>query len=168
MKNFKIYSLILLSLVVTQCANNRSYTGATLGAVTTTATCLQFTNNPVVSATCAVTGALIGAEIMYKSDYDVHNAVFVDQMNKGGSETYSNWHNEATGNSGTVKIYRNYTEGPFVCKDYQTVVDITESWPLIGIGGINRNTKFGTACQLPDGRWIEKTELLNNDRQRNN
>jgi len=27
---------------------------------------------------------------------------------------------------------------------------------LIGIGGVNREVVFGTACQLPDGRWIEK------------
>ena len=33
---------------------------------------------------CAVTGAFVGAvEIMYKSDYDVHNAVFVDHLNNG-------------------------------------------------------------------------------------
>ena len=31
-------------------------------------------------STCAVT-AFAGAEIMYKSDYDVHNAVFVDHLN---------------------------------------------------------------------------------------
>ena len=29
----------------------------------------------------AVIGAFKGAEIMYKSDYDVHNAVFVDHLN---------------------------------------------------------------------------------------
>ena len=28
-------------------------------------------------------GAFICAEIMYKSDYDVHNAVFVDHLNNG-------------------------------------------------------------------------------------
>ena len=32
---------------------------------------------------CAVTGAFAGAEIMYNSDYDVHNAVFVDHLNNG-------------------------------------------------------------------------------------
>jgi surface antigen len=159
MKNLRISSLILLLFITTQCANNRSYTGAGLGAVTTTAACLQVTSNPVVSATCAVTGAFIGADIMYKSDYDVHNAVFVDHLNNGTSSSYTNWHNEATGNSGIIKIYRSYTEEPFVCKDYSSTVDITETWPLIGIGGIKRNTTFGTACKMPDGRWIEKTQL---------
>jgi surface antigen len=27
---------------------------------------------------------------------------------------------------------------------------------LIGVGGVNRKMVFGTACQLPDGQWIEK------------
>ena len=29
----------------------------------------------------------------------------------------------------------------------------------IGIGGVNRKVVFGTACQLPDGRWVEKDVL---------
>ena len=149
---------------VNQCANNRSYTGATLGAVTTTAACLQFTDNPIVTATCAVGGALIGADVMYRSDYDVHNAVFVDHLNKGTSSSYTNWHNEATNNSGSIKTYSTYMEGPIKCKDYESTVDITNQWPLIGIGGINRKVEFGTVCQQPDGRWVEKDVL----RQRTN
>ena len=47
-------------------------------------------------------------------------------------------------------------QGPIKCKDYDATVDITSSWPLIGIGGVNREVVFGTACQLPDGQWIEK------------
>ena len=27
---------------------------------------------------------------------------------------------------------------------------LTNSWPLVGIGGVNREVVFGTACQLPD------------------
>ena len=37
--------------------------------------------DPYLIAGCAVTGAFAGVEIMYKSDYDVHNAVFVDHLN---------------------------------------------------------------------------------------
>ena len=156
MKNLRIFSLILLLFVVTQCANSRSNTGATLGAVTTTATCLQLTDNPVIVAACAVTGAFIGADLMYSSDNDVHNAVFVDHLNKGTPSSYTNWHNEKTGNSGSVKTYSTYTEGPIKCKDYESTIDITNQWPLIGIGGINRKVEFGTACQMPDGRWVER------------
>ena len=31
----------------------------------------------------------------------------------------------------------------------------TSLWPLIGVGAVNRNTIFGTVCQMPDGRWVE-------------
>ena len=78
MKSLRIFSLLFILLVVNQCANNRSHTGAVLGATTTVGACLQFTDNPVVAAACAVTGAFVGADLMYNSDYDVHNAVFVD------------------------------------------------------------------------------------------
>lgn len=156
MKSLRIFSLLSILLLVNQCANNRSHTGAVLGATTTTAACLQFTDNPVIAAACAVGGAFVGADIMYGSDYDVHNAVFVDHLNRGSSSSYTNWHNEATNNSGSVKTYSTYMEGPMKCKDYESTIDITSQWPLIGIGGINRKVMFGTACQLPDGRWVEK------------
>jgi len=156
MKNLRIFSLILLLLCTTQCVKQRSHIGAIAGATTTTAACLQHTENPVVSAVCAVTGAFIGAEIMYDSDYDVHNATFVDHLNRGTSSSYTNWYNQKTQNSGNIKTYSTYFEGPLKCKDYETTIDITNQWPLIGIGGVNRGMKFGTACQLPDGRWIEK------------
>jgi len=108
-----------------------------------------------------VIGTFAGAEIMYNSDYDVHNAVFVDHLNNGPSgQSYTNWYNGKTGNSGIIKVTRSYTEGPIKCKDYDATVDITNQWPLIGIGGVNRKVVFGTACQLPDGRWIEKDVLL--------
>ena len=150
--------------VVNQCANNRSHTGAFLGATTTTAACLQFSDNPIVAATCAVGGAFVGADLMYNSDYDVHNAVFVDHLNRGSASSYTNWHNEATNKSGSVKTYSTYMEGPIKSKDYESTIDITSQWPLIGIGGINRKVMFGTACQQPDGRWVEKDVL----RQRTN
>ena len=51
--------------------------------------------------------------------------------------------------------------GPILCKKYDHTIDITSSWPLIGIGRVNREVVFGTACQLPDGRWIEKPEGVN-------
>ena len=151
--------LILLSaLVITSGCSNRSEVGAVLGAGTTTAGCVAIgVDNPYAIATCAVVGAFAGAEAMYQSDYDVHNAVFVDHLNTAPStSSYTNWYNSKTGNSGTIKTTRSYLTGPFKCTDYEAHVDITSRWPLIGIGGNNNNTIFGTACQLPDGRWIEK------------
>jgi hypothetical protein len=76
--------ILAISLLLTNCAANRSQTGAVLGATTTTATCVEMgASHPAVIATCAVGGAFAGAEIMYNSDYDVHNAVFVDHLNNG-------------------------------------------------------------------------------------
>ena len=42
-------------------------------------------------------------------------------------------------------------KGPIKCKDYDATIDITNQWPLVGIGGVNRKMVFKTACQLPDG-----------------
>ena len=154
----KTILLLLISLFITNCAANRSQVGAVLGATTTTATCVELgASHPGVIATCAVTGAFVGAEVMYKSDYDVHQAVFVDHLNNGpGGSSYTNWYNQKTGNSGVIKVTRSYLEGPFKCKDYDATIDITNQWPLIGIGNVNRNVVFGTACQMPDGKWVEK------------
>ena len=150
--------LILISLLLTNCTTTRSNVGATLGATTTTSACVSLgVDNPYTIATCAVVGAFAGAELMYNSDYDVHNATFVDHLNTGPStSSYTNWYNQKTGNSGIIHTTRSYLKGPIKCKDYSATVDITSSWPLIGVGGVNRNTVFGVACQTPDGQWFEK------------
>jgi len=149
--------LVLISILLTNCTANRSQVGATLGATTTTGTCVSMgIDNPYAIATCAVTGAFAGAEIMYNSDYDVHNATFVDHLNTSpNGSSYTNWYNRNTGNSGIIKTTSSYLEGPFKCKDYNATIDITNRWPLVGIGGVNRKMIFGTACQLPDGQWVE-------------
>ena len=93
---------------------------------------------------------------MYNSDRDLHNKVFVDHLNRGPEgSSYSNWHNAETGNGGTIHITNSYTVGPIKCKDYSSTIDITNSWPVVGTS-VDRNTVFGTACQLPDGQWVEK------------
>ena len=157
MRYVKIILILLVSLTLTNCAN-RSHTGAVLGAGTGTMACLEYiSDNPYIIATCAVGAAFAGAEIMYNSDKDVHNAVFVDHLNTSDYGTsYTNWYNAKTGNSGIIHITKSYMEGPFKCKDYDHTIDITNQWPLIGVGGVNREVVFGTACQLPDGRWVEK------------
>ena len=131
--------------------------GALIGGGTTAAYCSSISVQPEVIAICTLGGAFAGAELMYNSDYDVHNAVFVDHLNNGpGGSSYTNWYNKNTGNSGSIHVTKSYTVGPIVCKDYDATVDITNQWPLLGIGNINREVVFGTACQLPDGQWIEK------------
>ena len=155
----KIIWILLVSLLLTNCANiNRSEVGAVLGTTTTTASCVHMgVTDPYAIAGCAVVGAFAGAEIMYKSDYDVHNAVFVDHLNTSGTgSSYTNWYNSKTGNSGIIHVTKSHMVGPLKCKDYDATIDITNSWPLVGIGGVNREVVFGTACQLPDGQWIER------------
>ena len=137
---------------------NRSHFGAVSGGATGVAGCVAAgASDPYVTGACAIGGAFAGAELMYNSDYDVHNAVFVDHLNTSGTgSSYTNWYNKKTGNSGIIHITKSHMVGPFKCKDYDATIDITSSWPLIGIGGVNREVVFGTACQLPDGRWVEK------------
>ena len=160
-KYAKLICLLAISLFLTNCAN-RSHTGAVLGATTGTSMCLEYIgDNPYLIATCAVGGALAGAEILYNSDYDKHNAVFVDHLNNSpNGSSYTNWYNPRNGNNGIIHTTRSYTIGPLKCKEYDTTIDITNSWPLLGIGAVNREVNFGTACQMPDGQWIEKPEGL--------
>ena len=118
----KIIWILLVSLSLTNCANiNRSEVGATLGTVTTTGACVEMgVTDPYLIAGCAVTGAFAGAEIMYNSDYDVHNAVFVDHLNTSPNygQSYTNWYNSKTGNSGIIHVTRSYMQGPLKCKEY--------------------------------------------------
>ena len=153
----KILLITAISLFLTNCTTSRTQVGAVLGGVTTTGSCVTMgIDNPYAIGACAMIGAFVGADIMYGSDYDVHNAVFVDHLNTGPStSSYTNWYNKKTGNSGIIHTTNSYQKGPIKCKDYSAAVDITNNWPLIGVGGVNRNTIFGVACQMPDGRWIE-------------
>ena len=153
----RILLILIAGVLLTNCTANRSTVGATLGGATSTTACVSLgVTDPYVIGGCALVGAFKGADIMYKSDYDVHNAVFVDHLNTGPSkQSYTNWYNQKSGNSGIIKTSSSYMKGPLKCKDYDATVDITQQWPLVGIGSLNRKAVFGTACQLPDGRWIE-------------
>ena len=153
--------MIIMVLTLTNCSStvNRTHVGAISAGTSTTALCASSgVTDPYAIGACAITGAFIGAELLYNSDKDVHNAVFVDHLNTSPNygQSYTNWYNSKTGNSGIIKVTRSYVQGPFKCKDYDATVDITNSWPLIGIGGVKREVIFGTACQLPDGQWVEK------------
>tara|TARA_B100001057_G_scaffold208511_1_gene209210 strand:- start:2231 stop:2671 length:441 start_codon:yes stop_codon:yes gene_type:complete len=143
---------------------NRSHIGAASGGATAVAACVGplAISDPYIIGGCAIAGAFAGASVMYKSDYDVHNAVFVDHLNTapGYGQSYTNWYNPGTGNSGIIKVTRSYVHGPLKCRKYNATVDVTNSWPLVGIGGVNREVVFGTACQMPDGQWIEMPESM--------
>ena len=161
MRYARIIWILLVSLLLTNCAN-RSHMGAVLGSTTGTTMCLEYLgDNPYLIATCAVSTAFVGAEIMYNSDKDIHNAVFVDHLNTSpNGSSYTNWYNKSNGNNGIIKITRSFMVGPIKCKNYNTTTDITNSWPMIGVGGVNRGITFGTACQMPDGKWVEAPDNL--------
>ncbi len=152
--------MIIMVLTLTNCSStvNRTHVGAISAGTSTTALCASNgVTDPYAIGACAITGAFIGAELLYNSDKDVHNAVFVDHLNTSGNgSSYTNWYNAKTGNSGIIHITKSYTQGPLKCKEYDHTIDITNSWPLIGVGGVNREVVFGTACQMPDGQWIRK------------
>lgn len=155
-----IRHLVLLGLllpVLASCSASRSQIGAVAGGTSGVAGCVAVgVSDPYVTGACALIGAFAGAEIMYKSDYDVHNAVFVDHLdNSPHGQSYTNWYNQQTGNSGIIKTTSSYTKGPIMCRDYNATVDIKQRWPLVGIGGLKREVIHGTACMLPDGRWVE-------------
>ena len=155
MRIIKIFILIAISLFLTNCAN-RSHTGAVLGATTGTTLCLQYiSDNPYLIATCAVGAAFAGAEVLYRSDRDVHNAVFVDHLNNSpNGSSYTNWYNPNTKSSGIIHTTRSWYKGPIKCRDYSSTIDINPSWPFRMIPGSSpiRKVNFGTACIMPDGR----------------
>jgi len=156
--NMKKSLVLLLFVLLVGCSANRSQVGAVMGATTTTSSCVAMgVNDPYVIGVCSLTGAFAGASIMYNSDYDIHYAQFVDHLNSspGNKQSYTTWYNSKTKNSGIIKTNSSYLRGPIKCKDYSSTIDITQSWPLIGIGGVNRKMLFGTVCQMPDGQWKE-------------
>ena len=127
----------ILSISLLQgCQLTRSHIGTGLGATTSTVACVSMgIDNPYVIAMCSLGGALAGAEMMYQSDYDVHYGTFVDHMNVATSgSSYTNWYNQRTGNSGIIHTTSLYYKGPIKCVDYDVTVDITNPWPVIGMG----------------------------------
>ena len=154
--------MIIMVLTLTNCSTvNRTHVGAISAGTSTTALCASSgVSDPYAIGACAITGAFLGAELLYNSDKDVHNAVFVDHLNNGpGVASYTNWYNNKTGSSGTVKINRSYAQGPLICKEYESNFNIKNSWPVVGIGSQDVDTRFGVVCQMPDGRWVEKGSM---------
>jgi hypothetical protein len=63
----RLILLTLTSLLLTNCAVDRSTTGAILGAGTATSVCVQMgVSDPYVIASCALVGGFKGADLMYQ------------------------------------------------------------------------------------------------------
>jgi len=146
--------IVLLLLSGCSATNNsvRSHMGGTLGAVTAGATCYQLLQaNVALTAACAVVGSWVGSSAFYNDDINIHTAVFVDTLNKApGKRSHTTWGNSATGNWGSITINRSFLVSGLKCKSYESVISIDHAWPM---NYIQRENEFGTACQLPDGRW---------------
>jgi len=157
-----IYTLAIAASL-TSCSNvNRSQVGAALGGADGAYLCASVGGfNEYVTAACAVGGAMIGANVLYNSDHDSHLMTFVDHLNTAPeTPAYSNWYNPHTANKGIIKTTSSYVIKGVKCTDYETYRDISTRWPMIG-SHRQQGIEFGTACQMPDGRWIEKPEHLN-------
>ena len=147
--------VFIILLLLSGCTQNqvKTHIGTGAGAVTGYATCRSLLNSNIeLTAACTLAGAWLGSSMFYTNDMNVHTAVFVDTLNTSpGVISNANWGNSTTGNWGSIKINRTYLVGMKKCKDYESTISITQSWPMTGI---KRETEHGIACQMPDGRWI--------------
>jgi len=150
-----VIRIFIILLLLSGCTQNqvKTHIGTGAGAVTGYATCRSLLNSNIeLTAACTLAGAWLGSSMFYTNDMNVHTAVFVDTLNTSpGVISNTNWGNSTTGNWGSIKINRTYLVGMKKCKDYESTISITQSWPMTGV---KRETEHGIACQMPDGRWI--------------
>ena len=147
--------IFIILLLLSGCTQNqvKTHIGTGAGAVTGYATCRSLLNSNIeLTAACTLAGAWLGSSMFYNNDMNIHTAVLVDTLNTSpGGISNANWGNSTTGNWGSIKINRTYLVGMKKCKDYESTISITQSWPFTGV---KRGTEHGIACQMPDGRWI--------------
>ena len=159
----KILLLSLLTLL-TNCASNThngsslivSTSGSSMGAVTAGGVCAGVIDSAEAIALCAATGAVVGADQIWNDDFNTHKHYFVDHLiGAPNRPNITNWYNPATKNSGIIKTTRTWYQGPIKCRDYESTINITPSWPVAYFAsGPIRKTNFGTACIMPDGRVV--------------
>ena len=161
----KILSLSLL-ILLTNCASNThngsswvvSTSGSSMGAVTAGGVCAGVVDDPMTIAACASIGAIHGADQIWNDDFNTHKHYFVDHLiGAPNKPNITNWYNPATKNSGIIKTTRTWYQGPLKCRDYESTINITPSWPVAYFSsGPVRKTDWGVACIMPDGRVVIK------------
>ena len=146
--------LLIISLVLlTNCSTTtKSHMSSVAGATAGYGTCHHMLNSGVgLTAACTVVGAWFGASAFFNDDMNIHKAVFVDTLNTApGKRSHTTWGSNTSGNWGSITINRSYLKKGLKCSEYESRIDITRQWPL---SGVQRENEFGTACQMPDGRW---------------
>ena len=150
----KKISIILLLLLLTNCASQKTKTHMStgVGAVAGYGTCRAMLDSGIaLTAACTLVGAMFGSSMFFNDDMNIHNAVFVDTLNTApGKRSHTSWGSNTSGNWGSITINRSYLVKGVKCTEYESVISISRTWPLYGI---QRENEFGTACQVPDGRW---------------
>ena len=163
-----IKKILLLSLLtlLTNCASNThngsswivSTSGSSMGAVTAGGVCAGVVDDPMTIAACASIGAIHGADQIWNDDFNTHKHYFVDHLiGAPNKPNITNWYNPNTKNSGIIKTTRTWYQGPLKCRDYESTINITPSWPVAYFSsGPVRKTDWGVACIMPDGRVVIK------------
>ena len=163
-----IKKILLLSLLtlLTNCASNThngsswivSTSGSSMGAVTAGGVCAGVVDDPMTIAACASIGAIHGADQIWNDDFNTHKHYFVDHLiGAPNKPNITNWYNPTTKNSGIIKTTRTWYQGPLKCRDYESTINITPSWPVAYFSsGPVRKTDWGVACIMPDGRVVIK------------
>ena len=129
-----------------------------MGAVTAGGVCAGVVDDPMTIAACASIGAIHGADQIWNDDFNTHKHYFVDHLiGAPNNPNITNWYNPATKNSGIIKTTRTWYQGPLKCRDYESTINITPSWPVAYFSsGPVRKTDWGVACIMPDGRVVIK------------
>ena len=160
MRYARIIWILLVSVLLTNCANKQSYIGASSTAVVAGATCWNYiSDSPAVVATCAVVGSFKGADIMSaESDDQLMTRAFVDHLeNVPNKPGFTTWQNPKTQSNGIIKTTGFYLKGPIKCTMVETThnqtLDNTRVFHSILYGNPYRKIQWQETCKMPDGRW---------------
>ena len=150
---------IILAVVLSGCASYRSHLASTLP---TEQECVQMgITDPHVMQTCIESEVLTGGLEMYKEDYDVYYSTLDNFFQNHTRQSTVFWKNEKTGSRGEIKVNRSWTEGNIRCSSYDSNFTLERRSLLMSILGLGiARWHAGVACQLPDGRWVEKPRGL--------
>ena len=148
----KILLIISFVLLANCSTTTKSHMSAVVGATAGYGTCHHMLNTGVgMTAACTVVGSWLGASAFFNDDMNIHKAVFVDTLNTAPSKrSHTTWGSNTSGNWGSITVNRSYLKNGVKCSEYESRVSIDRQWPLYGI---QRENDFGSACQMPDGRW---------------
>ena len=145
--------LFISFLLLANCGSVRDNTPLLVGGTNVGMMCAGIVSDPAVIAACATAGAIVAVDQVWNDDFNEHKKYFVDHLlGAPNKPNITNWYNPNTKNSGIIKTTRTFYRGPLKCRSYQSTIDITPSWPVNFAGSPIRETTFGVACILPDGR----------------